>query len=338
MNYVVLPIASWFHSAAPALSTVAAAFIAVVIAFLTVVARQRRKELSELLIAARVIESEMRGAKMAILQTIENDNLDLLQDQPSIGNLPTTWEQHRGVLAGHLTREQWDVVDLAVQRFEYAMYLTAPGTTQGTAFASIADALGSAGAVLEGYASKAGWSDNGARAKGSPQAEVGTDRRRAAKPSPVAEALSVAEAPPVVSSPLFAAVTEPSADSAQRTVPPYLLLPGAAVILSVLVVGVLVSERTTAVHDLSDAVLHDLPDAVRDRAQQTVAATTNQLQKAASWQNPLQKAASWQGPFHKAASWQDPFQKAASWRGPFRVKSQPPRLRRLRLSGFGIHR
>jgi hypothetical protein len=324
MNDVVLPIASWFHSAAPALATVAAAFIAVVIAFFTAVARQRRKDLSELLIAARIIESEMRGAKMAILQTIENDNLDLLQEQPSIGNFPATWEQHRGVLAGHLTREQWDVVDLAVHRFEYAMYLTPPGTTQGTAFASIADALGSASTVLEGYASEAGRNDNRSRSKESAQTQLVADMARAATSSPVAEAQ------PALAAPTIASINSTSPDSANSTVPPYLLLPAAAVVLSVLVVGVLVSEKSAAVHDL--------PDAVRSKARQTVASTTNQFQKSASWRGPFQKSAPWQRPLQKSAPWRGPLQKSASWQRPLRLKPKPPRLGHVRISGLGIHR
>lgn len=109
-----------------ATASIVAAITAAVMTGVIALYRDRRLELRNLLIATRVLSALFldAAASLSVLGDAEAEAWwSVLDALPGQEQFMRAWDEHRAVLAGHLTRNQWNVVDDAVRKYRLLTHL-----------------------------------------------------------------------------------------------------------------------------------------------------------------------------------------------------------------------
>lgn len=139
---------------APIIAAIAAAFLAGSVALY----RERRQELRSLLVAGRVMGNTFLEASAVIGHLSESEEWDISGEPGGLTSFSAAWEEHRNVLAAHLTRPQWASVESAARRYLLAMAQQgqAPPSRFAKQLSDTADSLLAAAATLAAYSEKVG--------------------------------------------------------------------------------------------------------------------------------------------------------------------------------------
>jgi hypothetical protein len=157
----------------PVITAIVAALLAGAVALY----RERRLELQQFLVATRVMRGVFTTAETLLgvfLKENANYGWDVVNALTPVLNFRDAWEQHRDVLAGQLTRPQWDAIARAATNYSIA-FADADSRERTVAesretFTQARDDLAAAAAVLNPYCDRAGWFHNPGREQNAERA------------------------------------------------------------------------------------------------------------------------------------------------------------------------
>lgn len=156
------------------MAAVVAAIIATFLAGGIALYRERRLELANLLVAARVVSISLATSAQVLELLVQGgqEQVDLLSEVPAIDQFPAVWAEHRTALARHLTGDQWEGLVDAAERLQMVSWAArSPGSNaiNAAAMRTAAKLLRLADSVLRAYGKRAGvWRNPGRKTHAPP--------------------------------------------------------------------------------------------------------------------------------------------------------------------------
>jgi len=99
------------------MTAVAAAIVAAFLAGAIALYRERRLEARRLKVAARLLSAAITLAAAATSVTAREDSWNVLDEIPGKDTFQETWGEHSAILAGHLSRADWQSVEKATRNY-----------------------------------------------------------------------------------------------------------------------------------------------------------------------------------------------------------------------------